>query len=57
MGDSEQAIRRDAERLVAQAEAQGLPRTVDNPEQLEALGRIISAVMEQKAAQGKGRNA
>jgi hypothetical protein len=57
MGDSQQAIRRDAERLVAQREAQGLPRTIDNAEQLEALGRIISAVMEQKAAQGKGRSA
>jgi hypothetical protein len=49
MGELTKAeVRQAAEALVDQAEAQGLPRTIDDSRQLEALGRIISEVIERQ---------
>lgn len=50
---TDEQIDEAAEQLVAQREAQGLPRTVDNPEQLEALGRLIGAAIERQGQADK----
>ena len=49
-GMSEHERDEAAERLVSQREAQGLPRTVDNPEAVRRLGALVQRVAERLGA-------
>jgi hypothetical protein len=45
--------REAAERLVAQREAQGLPRTVEDPATLERLAVLVEAGLRQSRDEGR----